>query len=233
MSRPPYYDEDGVTLYCGDAREIVAQIECDRLITDPVWPNSDPLLAGAGDVNLLGRVLSQARCRTIVIQYGRRSDVRALAAVPATVPYLCTSMLDYSVPSFTGRVLNSGDVAYAFGEPVKSAPGRTVIPGRCTSHKSDFPRGNRKNRTHAEYRANQEAALHPAPRHLRHVKWLVNWFSDEGETVLDPFAGTGTTLLAAKQLGRKAIGIEIEERYCELIVSRMRQGVLDYSEIPA
>jgi site-specific DNA-methyltransferase (adenine-specific) len=48
-----------------------------------------------------------------------------------------------------------------------------------------------------------------------------------GETVLDPFAGTGTTVVTARQLGRRVEGIEVSERYCELSATRLSQGMLE------
>ena len=70
---------------------------------------------------------------------------------------------------------------------------------------------------------------HPCPKPIVQWKRLLNRCTIRGETTLDPFMGSGTTLVAAKQLGRKAIGIEIEEKYCEIAVKRLAQGVLDFA----
>jgi len=69
---------------------------------------------------------------------------------------------------------------------------------------------------------------HPVPKPIEWMKWLVNLGSRQGETILDPFLGSGTTAVAAKELGRKFIGIEISREYCEIAVKRLRQGVLDF-----
>jgi site-specific DNA-methyltransferase (adenine-specific) len=67
---------------------------------------------------------------------------------------------------------------------------------------------------------------HPCPKPMAWARWLVSRAAVEGATVLDPFAGSGTVLMASKELGRKSIGIEIEERYCEIAAQRCAQEVL-------
>jgi DNA modification methylase len=66
---------------------------------------------------------------------------------------------------------------------------------------------------------------HPTQKPIKLMTWCLSFFPDAA-SVLDPFMGSGTTLRAAKDLGRKAIGIEVEERYCEIAARRMRQEVL-------
>jgi DNA modification methylase len=78
-----------------------------------------------------------------------------------------------------------------------------------------------------------EAAVkngHPCPKPIGAWKWLVEKVAPPDAIILDPFLGSGTTLRAAKDLGRRAIGIEIEEKYCEIAAKRLEQGVLQFAE---
>ena len=74
---------------------------------------------------------------------------------------------------------------------------------------------------------NPERLGHPTQKPLALIKWCLRQFPGV-ETVLDPFMGSGTTLVAARQFGYAAVGIEIEERYCEMAAERLAQGVLDF-----
>ncbi len=73
---------------------------------------------------------------------------------------------------------------------------------------------------------NKEVREHPTQKPIEVMKWAIQQAPDNCIAILDPFMGSGTTLRAAKDLGRKAIGIEIEEKYCEIAVKRLAQGVL-------
>ena len=70
------------------------------------------------------------------------------------------------------------------------------------------------------------ARQHPTQKPLSLMTWCIELCPNEPQTILDPFMGSGTTLRAAKDLGRKAIGIELEEKYCEIAAKRMAQEVL-------
>ena len=71
--------------------------------------------------------------------------------------------------------------------------------------------------------------IHPNEKPLDLVLHFVRLTTQPGVMVLDPFMGSGTTLRAAKDLGRRAIGIEMDERYCEIAAERMAQEVLDFA----
>src|SRR5690606_30592018 len=67
---------------------------------------------------------------------------------------------------------------------------------------------------------------HPTEKPQLLLRQLIESSSSIGEAILDPFMGTGSTLIAARTEGRRAIGIELEERYCEIAVKRLQQAVL-------
>lgn len=225
----PYYDHAGVRIFNGDAREILPSLPAECLLTDPVWPNS-VFPSVAGPQRLLTETLSIAPVKRIVIHLGCDSDPRFLMAVPSQYPFFRTCDLEYCSPSYKGRLLYTADVAYVFGPPPAARKGAMVIPGKCLSTTSDglFKRGTGRQKHKSRQQDVYRNALHPCPRRLQHVRWLAKWFG--GASVVDPFAGSGTTGLACKLLGVPCDLIEIEERFCELAVSRLSQEEFDLVE---
>jgi len=209
----PYYQGDGVTLYNGDAREIISSLgSFDSLITDPVWPNALKTLKGSEKpFELLSQTLTAPgwNAERLALHLGCNSDPRFLRAVPDSWPFFRTVSMDYAIPYYRGPLLYTGDTVYLFGKVSLVWTGARVIPGRALSN------SNRKK---------ERVYGHPCSRHLTHARWLVKWWG--GPVVCDPFCGSGTTLLAAKEHGCSAIGIEIEEKYCELAALRLSQLTL-------
>lgn len=231
----PYYEESGITIYCGDARELITSISAEAIVTDPVWPNS-VFPNVKSPQKLLAQVLAAANksVKRCTVHLGCDSDPRFLSAVPKRWPFIRVCDLDYARPTYKGRIVQGGDIAYVFGVPPET--GKKLLPGRYISTRSDklFHRstwiGKDKHFTRRDdirLNASAEALPHPCARRLQHVRWLVNWFG--GASVCDPFLGSGTTALACKELGLSCIGIEIEERYCEIAVNRLRQEVLAFA----
>ena len=236
----PYYQDSLVTLYHGDARELVPQLgHFDSIITDPVWPNS--IFPDVADPEqLLGEVLHVTDASRVVVQLGCDSDPRFLDAVPSRWPFIRFCLLEYARPSYKGRLVYGGDIAYVFGEyPAvvkrECGNGPKLIPGLCISTRSDA-RFRRSNWNGPEKRFNRDSdntanLPHPAPRRLQHVSWLCKWFG--GVSVFDPFIGSGTTAVACRALGIPCVGIDIKVKYLDVAIDRLRQGTLELTEVTA
>lgn len=212
------HDAHGVRLFEGDARELATAtkgVDPERavIICDPVWPNAPAGMFEVGDPALLFRQVAKSFpkiARRVVVILGCNSDPRFLAGVPKALKCVRVIWLRYEIPSARGTILNSGDLAYVFGDH-RAQPGAMLIPGEATSTGS-LGRGGAGPR-----------GAHPCPRDLDHMRWLVSRLTLPGDVVIDPFAGSGTTLLAARDHGRQAIGVEIIPKYCEVAETRLAQ----------
>lgn len=223
----PYYEESGITIYRGDAREILPAIQQpDTCIVDPVWPNS--VFPNVSDPQqLFSEMCSGLTSERLVVHLGCSSDPRFLLSVPERYPYLRTCWLRYARPSYRGRILIGSDVAYAFGVAPPVRPGRFVLSGEIVARNNSNKWQNTGRGNGTSEGIDYKDLPHPSPRRYEHVRWLISVFAHDG--VIDPFMGTGTTLHAAKDLGLRAVGIEIEERYAEIAANRLRQEVLQFA----
>jgi site-specific DNA-methyltransferase (adenine-specific) len=229
--------DEGITLYHGDCREILPQLSFDAVITDPPWDQARGIPGSDDPRGLFAAVAPEiARAKRAVILLGCYSDPTFLASLSARMSFLQVLWLQYIPSSYRGRVVVDANVGYAFGEHIPPRSGQMVIPSQCRSAGRDrqlegeFVRGWGKNRREEEVRDRLATLRHPMPRHLYHLKWLVRWWSEEGETVIDPFMGSGTTGVACALLRRRFIGIEIDDKFFAVARERIEQ-VLQQSEM--
>jgi site-specific DNA-methyltransferase (adenine-specific) len=222
----PYYQDDWVTIYHGDCREVLPYIPISCLVTDPVWPGAKLGLIGRNrPEELFAEMWSAGSFNRAAVQIGCDTPPFFLECI--ALPFFRHCWLEQACPSYKGRLLLTGDVALLFGEPPPPMKGATVIPGKCiASNSREFTPWREYSTQINGKETGATNTLHPCPRRLEHVSWLVKWWSSADDLICDPFSGSGTTLVAAKHLGRKAIGIEMEEQYCENAVIRLRQEYL-------
>ena len=212
MSAPVTFLDGRVTLYLGDCREILPTLgKVDAVVTDPVWPNApaDSVPGSDRPWELWSEALAaMPQHERIVVVMRCDSDPRFLGAVSGELSFLRSIQLPYVMPGYLGRILGGDETAYWFGQPIRRQPGRMVIPGRAPAVQ---PGGRPPNG-------------HPMSRAQDHFDWLLYWASDEDETILDPFMGSGTTGVAAVKLGRRFIGVEIEPRYFDIACRRIEEA---------
>lgn len=213
-----------VRLICADCRDVLPTlVNLDVVVTDPVWPNApvNSIIGSDRPIELFGEAaIYLQRSKRVIVQLGCDSNPAMLAVI--NLPFLRVCWLEYACPTYKGRLLHTGDVAYCYGTWPSPSKGSQVIPGRCISSRNEFIRGPRHR---GKEKGGFEKLDHPMPRRLDFVRWLVRWWSSSSEIILDPFMGSGTTGVAAVKLGRKFIGVEIEEKYFSIAVKRIEQAL--------
>ncbi len=181
-----------MTIYHGDCREILPELgPVDVIITDPVWPDCKKIFPG---VDAFVTFIEAARhfpslCRRLIVILGCDIDPRFLLAIPNELKFFRACWMRFIPPRKRGTLLAGADVAYVFGSRYRGWRKR-VLPGEITAgcHK-DSPRID----------------VFPCSRNYYHMEWLVEEYTRPGATILDPFAGAGSTLVAAKKMGRGAL----------------------------
>jgi DNA modification methylase len=239
----PYYAHGGITIYHGDCREVLAALPgpWDHVLTDPPYE---------AEAHTLQRRIARER--------GDGYAGRVVSVEPLPFPPITNEERDALAAGLAGRVrrwlLLFCQVEAAMNWRAAMERGGFVYRRTCVWVKPDGPpqfSGDRPGMgyeslvaMHAPGRSEWNGggrhgvfvvpkgeggpAPHPTTKPLRLMHELVGLFTDPNETILDPFMGSGTTLRAAKDLNRPAIGIEREERYCEIAAKRLEQEVLDF-----
>jgi site-specific DNA-methyltransferase (adenine-specific) len=194
----PYYSEDGITIYHCDCRETLSLLGGVDAII------SDPPYL-EGDQSAILPVMLGVADRVVVTPGKQESFNWIRRQSPAW---------EYAWKCSGTSSLGGSACLHILFEPVLAYQFPLVPLG---SDLLDYP-----------LVVDPKANGHPWPKPLRLFEKLVQHWSLEGQVVCDPFSGSGTTLLAAKNLGRRATGIEIEERYCEIAAKRLSQRILPF-----
>lgn len=232
----PYYQDDVVTIYHGDCREILPTLAADALITDPPYgTNYYPTDTDTLSVPLFREWLEGFEA---VAVFGWPEKLTGLCSLADHNPSEWITWWPINGRSRGFNRLGLWREVECIAWFGKAEWGRLRQPRTVTTTKMPNPgvRGNKDEVGEARMgdvwrdaspnlNPNQPPRLHPNEKPVSVMRKLLT-VSDG--TVVDPFMGSGTTLRAAKDLGRRAIGIEVEERYCEVAANRMCQDVMDF-----
>lgn len=229
----PYYSHAGITIYLGDCREIVPLLgHVDHVITDPPYDakthENSRGMGGSdeGRDRIPFEPITVDALRAVIAQTAALEPRWFVASMAWQYPAAF-----FEQPPDGWQFIRCGVWVKPNGAPQFSgdrpAQGWEAV---CILHRKNAGRikwNGGGDRAVWTYNIDQRQS-HPTEKPLRLVSAWVKQFSDEREIVLDPFMGSGTTLLAAKNLNRGAIGIEVDESYCEIAAKRLRQELLQF-----
>ena len=242
MSGQPYYADERVTLWHGDCLEVMAGMadrSVDAVITDP--PFDARTHANARTNNSAappgGRVLSGYKGAFEAFTHQQQRDLFATLG-RLTRGWVVSSLstdtaFRFEIEPPDGlRCLRVAVWVKTNPMPIPSAdrPAMGWEPVVCLHRDDVKPTWNWGGKSINYVGPTSQGSGHPTQKPLPMVASWVRAFTKPGDTIFDPFAGSGTTLRAALDEGRKVVGVEIDERYCEMTARRLSQDVLDFGE---
>lgn len=201
----PYYEEKGIVIWNCDCREILPQLKAPVLFADPPYGANKAEWDKGFLLDWLGLAAAASSCMAIT------PGIANLLTMPSRI------LRQHYRWMLSIRIVNStvrGAIGFGNWISVLLYSTDEVSIYRCAQDATEIAiRGTMPD--------------HPSPKPIQAMKWILSRLP-EGE-IIDPFCGSGTTLVAAKDLGRKAIGIEMNEAYCEVAAKRLGQGVLQFA----
>ena len=222
----PYYQEAGITIYHGDCREILPHVSADVVVTDPPYGTGGWRRPESGGG-------SNPRA-DLVREEWDDGALDWLAEIPTLTFWPPARTLQLLARAESVGLTKHRAIYWHKPDPKPQVGGRvawSVEPIWVLSPEGFLLRGGTDwfDKSSIRFHRDFEAVGHPYQKPEPVMRWIIA--KTEG-AILDPFLGSGSTLIAAAILGRRAIGVEIEERYCEIAVKRLRQEVLPF-EPPA
>jgi site-specific DNA-methyltransferase (adenine-specific) len=211
----PYYEHAGITIYHGDCRDLIPNglwFGVDAIVTDPPygvaldtsarWPWLNDHAPIAGDEEPFDPSWLLAFGGPLILWGANHYASR----LPDSKGWLC-----WDKATRDGLDLRQAEIEFAWTN--------------CVSR----PRMLRHMWSGAFRASERGTRYHPAQKPVDLMGWCISLFPNDTERIPDPYMGAGPILVAAKALGRRAIGIEIEERYCEIAANRLSQEVLAFA----
>ena len=200
----PYYQDDSVTIYNADCRQVLPFLpKFDLLLTDP------PYGIDAGNMNLGVYASSRLErgdwdqvkpdCQTIDMVRSKGVMQIIWGGNYFSLPPSRKFFVWDKTSEMQGRSFAESEIAWCNWDGVSRI---------------------------FRYSPTRMKKIHKTQKPLGLIQWCIQQAGDTVRTILDPFMGSGTTLVAAKLEGRKVVGIELNEKYCEAAVKRLQQGVL-------
>lgn len=224
----PYYEDGSVQLFHGDCREIVGQLDAvDHVITDPPYApeTHEGARGGAGNEQLV--TFEPVDAEELRALYGAISARRWLIA---TMDWRHIHALEKCPPvgwafvRFGIWVKPNGAPQFTGDRPATGWEGVAILhKERRAGERMRWNNGGH----HAVWTIPKVNGAHPTTKPDDLISMFVTQFTDMGEAILDPFAGSGTTGVVAKRHGRRCILIERDEKYCEIAAGRLSMRWLE------